>query len=302
MVQQKYVTSKEKDQAQSLWLSLNQPDSSYHAELFAIYLALRYFVESKVYEFSNIAYILSDCQAAITSSCSSNIHTSHQILIDNIRSSIHTLTLKGMKITFNWIAGHVNLQGNELADTAAKEAALRAQERPSDISATHNEIPLNTLKNAFKKQAVERWQRMWTLADTARRLHSWIPDVKKLLFPKAPNRCSEIKAIRLATGQTRLNANMYRMKLAESPSCPCSKDHQTVDHIFDNCKLLYNELSYLHNGLDFIYTTHCTPAHERDYGILNFIWPKHTNTRTRAEINKLLHEFVSKLDTDIFKI
>ena len=84
--------------------------TSYHAELFAIYLALQYFVESKVYEFSNIAYILSDCQAAITSSCSSNIHTSHQILIDSIRSSIHTLTLKGMKITFNWIAGHVNLQ------------------------------------------------------------------------------------------------------------------------------------------------------------------------------------------------
>ena len=69
-----------------------------------------------------------------------------------------------------------------------------------------------------------------------------------------------------------------------------------------NSSFLVDEIKHMHENLDAIYIMHDTPVQERDANTLNFIWPKHTNSQTRAEINKLLFNFVSMLDADNFKI
>ena len=147
------------------------------------------------------------------------------------------------------------------------------------------------LKSAFKRQAMTRWQSMWNLENTARALYEWIPTIGKIQFPKVPNKLIEIKMVRLTTGCTRLNANMHRMKLEESPLCVCGNAPQTIEHIMRDCTTLKDEIKHMHESLDAIYILHDTPVQERDANTLNFFWPKHTNSRTRAEITKLLYKY-----------
>ncbi|MEO1006661.1 MAG: ribonuclease H family protein, partial [Cyanobacteria bacterium J06638_38] len=272
--------------------------TSYHAELVAIQLAVNFIVDSKAYDHSRSVYILSDCQAAITSVCSANIHRSHQNLIDTIRGNIHDLLTKGLRIKFNWIAGHVDLAGNELADAAAKAAAENARELP----ASEGEVSLNTVKNSFKRQAKVRWQNMWNLSSAARILHDWIPEVGKFCFPKAPSRQMEVNAIRITTGQTRLNQNMFRMKIAESPVCVCNSAPQTIEHVMYECKCLHESIKNLHEGLDAIYFKHDTPLQERATGVLNYAWPLHKDPETRVAISRLFYKFISSLDADKYKL
>ena len=179
--------------------------TSYHGELMAIFLAIRFMIDSSAYKHCQKAYILSDCQSAISSVCSQDIHKSHQRLIDNIKSDIQTLLERGLRITLNWIAGHVSLQGNEQADHAAKIAAESAK----DIPFREDTISLSTLKGILKRQSKKRWQNMWRLSDNARRLYEWCPDVSKDKFPRIQKRGIETKAVRLVTGQTRLNKKMF---------------------------------------------------------------------------------------------
>jgi ribonuclease HI len=42
---------------------------------------------------------------------------------------METLQQSGMRIKLEWTPGHVEAQGNEIADRLAKEAAKEAQER-----------------------------------------------------------------------------------------------------------------------------------------------------------------------------
>ena len=112
----------------------------------------------------------------------------------------------------------------------------------------------------------------------------------------------EVKTVRLITGQTRLKANMHRMKIAESPLCACALAPQTIEHVFSDCPCLSDCIDKLHNGLDYIYSELDTPPYERNTQLLNFLWPKHKDDVTRDKINKLTLEFISKLNADEFAI
>ena len=44
--------------------------------------------------------------------------------------------------------------------------------------------------------------------------------------------------MRLRTGHNRLNSHMHRkLKLAPSPTCPCGREEQTVEHVLQRCPL-----------------------------------------------------------------
>ena len=43
------------------------------------------------------------------------------------------------------------------------------------------------------------------------------------------------------TGHSRLRSNLYRMKLAESPSCECGTTRETIEHVIYECPLLQED-------------------------------------------------------------
>ena len=63
-----------------------------------------------------------------------------------------------------WVPGHVNVQGNEKADAAAKDAALRAP-------TAHKAIPHTDMRRPLREAITNRWHRKWnSLAQEGRKL------------------------------------------------------------------------------------------------------------------------------------
>ena len=72
---------------------------------------------------------------------------------------IKELLCKAEDESFNlglcWVPAHVNVEGNEKADEAAKELALMPPE------ATHRAIPHTDMRRQLKEAVLSRWHCRW---------------------------------------------------------------------------------------------------------------------------------------------
>ena len=102
--------------------------TSYHGELAALLLCVTTVLNTCLPKLSNvkILHIFSDCQSAIKSVISMKMLPSHQDIKQKFLRTISELLLNGIKTRISWVAGHVDLIANELADGEAKKAAKEA--------------------------------------------------------------------------------------------------------------------------------------------------------------------------------
>ena len=99
------------------------------------------------------ATIYTDSRMTLDSVKNSNIHT---FLIEEIRRKLTEMGKTNWKIQFSWVKAHVGIQGNELADTLAKEAATNA-----DIKEPYKKVPKSVVISELGEISVEKWQREW---------------------------------------------------------------------------------------------------------------------------------------------
>jgi hypothetical protein len=57
---------------------------------------------------------------------------------------------------FGWVKGHVGIEGNELVDRLAKEAAVE------DGPVVYDKIPEEVIITRRKENGLHMWQRQWT--------------------------------------------------------------------------------------------------------------------------------------------
>jgi len=60
------------------------------------------------------------------------------------------------KIQLSWVKAHIGIQGNELADTLAKEAAAN-----TGIMECYNKTPKSVVRSELGKKSADKWQRNW---------------------------------------------------------------------------------------------------------------------------------------------
>jgi hypothetical protein len=78
-------------------------------------------------------------------------------VLRNIQYSLNLLTQRNITINIFWTIGHINLPGNDAADTLAKEAACEVSILPD--SHTSEPLALSEAKNLIKKVNINRWQK-----------------------------------------------------------------------------------------------------------------------------------------------
>ncbi|XP_035222378.1 uncharacterized protein LOC118195229 [Stegodyphus dumicola] len=81
-----------------------------------------------------------------------------------------------------WVKAHANNEGNEAADTLAKDAISNPTAQPITVPA-----PCSYLKGLLREQGMHQWQREWTECETGRRTFTYLPKVSAgRLFAVAP--------------------------------------------------------------------------------------------------------------------
>jgi hypothetical protein len=130
------------------------------------------------------------------------------------------------------LPGHENVEGNEAADVAAKEAIYNEIDQQENWSKTRTKRLIQATANA-------NWQLHWNLGIKGREAHEAFPKIQhSLAYADRP----EVKAQdgvllrRAATGHFPCNAYLARFKLRESAQCRfCSCEKETIEHLIKKC-------------------------------------------------------------------
>ena len=133
----------------SLKYKLNKRCTNNQTEQLAILRALE-FTENIETE-DKTATIYTDSRMTLDSHKNSNIHT---YLIGEIRRKVEEMGEINWNMKYCWVKAHVVVQGNEIADTLAKEAATNV-----DIIECYKKVPKSVVISELGGISIEKWQK-----------------------------------------------------------------------------------------------------------------------------------------------
>jgi ribonuclease HI len=101
-------------------------------------------------------------------------------LIELIRNQIIALAHLKRTVRFGWVKGHAGIEGNELVDRVAKEAAVE------DGPAVYDKMPREVIITREKENGLRMLQRQWTDGGKGAVTKAFFPSVRKRLRQKIP--------------------------------------------------------------------------------------------------------------------
>ncbi|KAJ3486122.1 hypothetical protein NLI96_g4454 [Meripilus lineatus] len=215
----------------------------YEAELTGIILAL-WMARGEIIE--GKLTICLDNQAAIRALRNTKPHPSHY-LVDRIHEAIKQLRRDDpeLEITFQWVPGHVGIEGNEKSDEEAKKAAAQNSSPIEELPPLLRKVlPYSAsarkqkVAEELKKEAKETWEQSPRYARTSR----IDPSLPSKQYLKAMNALTKTQASIIT--QLRVNhipLNEYLKRVGKHPNgiCElCGKEQETAIHLLLMCPTL----------------------------------------------------------------
>jgi len=208
------------------------------------------------------ASIFTDNQAVIRSGVCPSAKPGHYLLL-RFRKLVRYLQekkdLNNKAISLNWIAGHADIEGNELADREAKLAALKkekASPRRELPKTLWKSLPLSTsaVKQSHNNQLQKKWHETWENSPCHPHIKAIDPsNTPKSFLRLAGHLKKKHTAIytQLCTSHILLNKHLYRIKKSASPKClQCGDDQiESVHHFLFDCSRYNREWHILQQKL-----------------------------------------------------
>jgi ribonuclease HI len=154
-------------------------------------------------------------------------------LIECIRNKIIALAHLKWNMRFGWVKGHVGIEGNELVDRLAKEAAVEFG------PVVYNKMLREVIITREKENGLHMWQWQWT--NTGKEV------VTKVFPPSARNRLQQKIPIfpeftTMVTEHGKLGSYLHRFGLIDNLKCQYEEEEEeTTNHLIFNCKILHNQ-------------------------------------------------------------
>ena len=148
------------------------------------------------------------------------------------------------KVKYVWTPGHEDIDGNECADKAAKDAASGPSSRTKDLPVFLRRKPLPVSISAvkqFQKRAMKKqWQTEWKTSQQytdSNKINNSLPSDNFLHIINQLSRNQASVLIQLRTGHIPLNVVLHRIKQSDTPDCPHCKSgiHETIHHLLLTC-------------------------------------------------------------------
>jgi RNase H len=147
-----------------------------------------------------------------------------QYLLDNVHVAILRLKRKHRRlhIHMEWVPGHMDIEGNEIADEHAKRAADGEVSNSNDLpDSLKKRLPASiaALRAKRKKSLMQHWRKIWSKSPRFTKMSQVDPNlpnrkILKLLSP-LPRRASSI-LVQLRTGHVSLNAFLKKIKVSDT--------------------------------------------------------------------------------------
>jgi ribonuclease HI len=268
--------------------------TSYHGELAAIDIVVKYLCDSSDQLLSKTIHLFCDCRAAIMAISSAGLHKTHQNIIDNILAACTSLQSLNFTVNLYWTPGHIQLKPNELADQEAKKAAFMAQG-----DATNCPVSFNVIKGRIKTLSTSRWQQTWTATVSNPVHHDCFPSVPSEKFKSKLSRKQESLLLRFKSGHTKLRDHMFKILgpiRVPDPSCPCGLDRETTTHILMHCPFFEEQRVSLISKFESIYRKHNIHPASRLFTFQSCLNPIHLPKAARTEATSAVASFLVSLN------
>lgn len=207
---------------------LPEEASIYTAELTAIKEALCYCQKEK----RNHVVIISDCKSAIDQLRHPRISGRMNVHVRDILAIHGNLLADNKTVHLAWIRGHSGIEGNEIADTLAKQAS------DSGTVIQDFRVPSGDLTTKLKMKLQEGWLHHFHNSQAGsfyRSVQTVIP--RKPWFSNDTNRYYIRTISRLRTNHALFGKHKYRLDLIETDQCVCG-EVADLQHLFLECPIL----------------------------------------------------------------
>ncbi|XP_036138900.1 uncharacterized protein LOC118644432 [Monomorium pharaonis] len=139
-----------------------------------------------------------------------------------------------------WVPGHSGIEGNEIADLLAKEAAETRLVGPEPAVGISFCLGRRRIGSWLRDQHLEHWRKVTGVkCRQAGALLGDCPGEDLARSMRSLNRRDARLATQLLTGHGDLNYHLYKLGSSDTPDCRwCGEEEETSLHILGNCPVL----------------------------------------------------------------